>query len=209
MTMIKRTVMTLYSGSEDVYSHQVRLVLAEKGVSVDIIVVDEYHPCEELVELNPYNSLPTLVDRELILYQPQVIMEYLDERFPHPPLLPVYPVSRARSRLMMYRIERDWYSLYHKIIAKDSRAEEYKAELRAGLMELAPVFADMPYFLSEDYTMVDCCLAPLLWRLPSLGIKFPRQAKPLLKYADRVFERETFKASLSEVESELAGDDFK
>jgi RNA polymerase-associated protein len=209
MTMIKRTVMTLYSGSEDVYSHQVRLVLAEKGVSVDIIVVDAYHPCEELVELNPYNSLPTLVDRELILYQPQVIMEYLDERFPHPPLLPVYPVSRARSRLMMYRIERDWYSLYHKILAKDPKSEEYIAELRAGLMELSPVFADMPYFLSEDYTMVDCCLAPLLWRLPSLGIKFPRQAKPLLKYAERVFERETFKASLSEAESEFGGDDFK
>ena len=208
MTMIKRTVMTLYSGSEDVYSHQVRLVLAEKGVSVDIILVDEHNPCEELAELNPYNSLPTLVDRELVLYQPQVIMEYLDERFPHPPLLPVYPVSRARSRLMMYRIERDWYSLYNKIFSDPANAEEYKSELRASLMELAPVFADMPYFLSEDYTMVDCCLAPLLWRLPSLGIKFPRQAKSLLKYAERIFDRETFKASLSEAESELGGDDL-
>src|SRR3990167_11363130 len=107
MTMMKRSIMTLYSGALDIYSHQVRIVLAEKGVSVDILNVDTNHPCEDLYELNPYNTLPTLVDRELVLYNAPVIMEYLDERFPHPPLLPVYPVSRAKSRLMMHRIERD------------------------------------------------------------------------------------------------------
>ncbi len=115
MTILKRAIMTLYSGDLDIYSHQVRIVLAEKGVNVDIVNVDENHPCEDLLELNPYNTLPTLVDRELVLYQARVVMEYLDERFPHPPLLPVYPVARAKSRLMIYRIDRDWYSLYKTI----------------------------------------------------------------------------------------------
>src|SRR5690606_22799162 len=115
MTMIKRSVMTLYSGAQDIYSHQVRIVLAEKGVSVDVLNVTPNEPNEDLIELNPYNTLPTLVDRELVLYNARVIMEYLDERFPHPPLLPVYPVARAKCRLMMYRIQRDWYCLLDRV----------------------------------------------------------------------------------------------
>jgi len=204
MTMLKRTVMVLYSGAMDIYSHQVRIVLAEKGVSVDVLNVDENHPCEDLIELNPYNSLPTLVDRDLILYNANVIMEYLDERFPHPPLLPVYPVARARNRLMMYRIKRDWYALLDNICGEDERAaKSARSELREGLVALAPIFADSPYFLSDDFTLVDCCLAPILWRLPLLGIDLPRSAKAVQQYADRLFERESFQVSLSESEREI------
>lgn len=204
MTILKRSVMALYSGANDVYSHQVRIVLAEKGVSVDILNVDANHPCEDLVELNPYNSLPTLVDRELVLYTSRIIMEYLDERFPHPPLLPVYPVARARCRLMMYRIERDWYSLLDKIRGDDDKlAKSARAELKDGLVGLTPVFAESPYFLSEDFTLVDCCLAPLLWRLPLLGIDLPRSAKSIQEYAERLFERDSFQVSLSEAEREI------
>ncbi len=204
MTTLKRSVMTLYSGAMDIYSHQVRIVLAEKGVSVDILNVDANHPCEDLSELNPYNSLPTLVDRELVLYHANVIMEYLDERFPHPPLLPVYPVARARSRLMMYRIKRDWYNLLDRIQGEDEKAAKVaRNELKEGLVTLAPVFSDTPYFLSGDFTLVDCCLAPILWRLPYLGIDLPRGAKAVQQYANRLFERESFQVSLSESEREL------
>ncbi len=204
MTMLKRSVMTLYSGALDIYSHQVRIVLAEKGVSVDVINVDSNHPSEDLLELNPYNTLPTMVDRELVLYQAMVIMEYLDERFPHPPLLPVYPVARARSRLMIYRIEHDWYSLLGRIQGQDvDAANAAREQLRQGLVTLVPVFNDMPYFLSDDFTLVDCCVAPLLWRLPTLGIDLPKSAKPIFKYAQRIFDRESFQASLTEAEREL------
>lgn len=202
--MLKRSVMTLYSGALDIYSHQARIVLAEKGVSVDILNVDANHPCEDLYELNPYNSLPTLVDRELVLYNASVIMEYLDERFPHPPLLPVYPVSRAKSRLMMYRIERDWYSLLARIESGDPQdAEVARNELRDGLMTIVPIFAEMPYFLSEEFTLVDCCIAPLLWRLPYLKVSLPRSAKSIFTYQERIFNRESFQVSLTESEREI------
>ena len=204
MTILKRSVMALYSGADDVYSHQARIVLAEKGVSVDVLNVNPSQPCEDLIELNPYNSLPTLVDRELVLYTARIIMEYLDERFPHPPLLPVYPVARARCRLMMYRIEKDWYALLNKIRGEDEKvAKSARNELKEGLVGLTPVFSESPYFLSEDFTLVDCCLAPLLWRLPAYGIDLPRSAKPIQQYADRIFERDSFQVSLSEAEREL------
>lgn len=204
MTLMKRTVMTLYSGVCDIYSHQVRIVLAEKGVTVDIINLQDKQHSEDLAELNPYNSLPTLVDRDLVLYEPTIIMEYLDERFPHPPLLPVYPVARAKSRLMMHRIQRDWYSLLHAAEQADSpKAKVARKTLVDSLVSLAPVFADSPYFLSEEFSLVDCCMGPLLWRLLSGKIKIPARAKALQQYADRVFDRETFQASLSEEEIEM------
>ncbi len=204
MTMIKRSVMTLYSGALDIYSHQARIVLAEKGVSVDVMNVDPNHPNEDLIELNPYNTLPTLVDRDLVLYTANVIMEYLDERFPHPPLLPVYPVARAKSRLMMHRIDTDWYGLMRQIQSDDqSVSDRAREELREGLVALLPVFQEMPYFLSEDFSLVDCCIAPLLWRLPALGIELPSNAKAIFKYQDRLFEREAFQASLTESEREI------
>jgi len=202
----KRSVMTLYSNPTDMTSHQIRIVLAEKGVAYEVInVVGENKPAE-LIDLNPYNSVPTLVDRELVLFEPGIIMEYLDERFPHPPLMPVYPVARARSRLMMHRFERDWFCLVAQIQQGKSDKEKDKArsELTESLLTVAPVFGDNPYFLSEEFTLVDCYLAPLLWRLEVLGIKLKGSgAKEIQQYMDRLFERESFQASLTELEQEM------
>ncbi|MDO6706430.1 stringent starvation protein SspA [Photobacterium sp. 1_MG-2023] len=201
----KRSVMTLYSDASDMYSHQVRIVLAEKGVSVEIELVEPDNLPEDLLDLNPYNSVPTLVDRELALYQAGIIMEYLDERFPHPPLMPVYPVARGNSRLMMYRIERNWYSLAEKVIkGTTDEAEKARKQLREELLALSPVFAEFPYFMSEEFSLVDCYLAPLLWRLPAMGIDLTGAgSKEVKAYMTRVFERDSFLASLTEAEREM------
>ncbi|MBO2694926.1 stringent starvation protein SspA [Shewanella algae] len=199
----KRSIMTLFSGADDLYSHQVRIVLAEKGVTVDVLQVDPNDMPEDLLELNPYNSVPTLVDRELVLYESRIIMEYLDERFPHPPLMPVYPVSRGQSRLMMHRIDTDWYCLVDHI-RKGDRADAARKELQESLLSIAPVFAEMPYFMSEEFGLADCYLGPLLWRLPVLGIELDNRAgKDIKAYMNRIFERESFKASLTEAEREM------
>jgi RNA polymerase-associated protein len=203
----KRSSMTFFSDNESHYSHRVRIVLAEKGVAVDIVDIDPAHPPAELAELNPYNTLPTLVDRDLVLYESKVMMEYLDERFPHPPLLPVYPVARAESRLYIHRIEKDWCALVDAILhtRSDNVIERSTKELREGLLGIAAIFGEKPYFMSEDFTLVDCCLAPILWRLPALGVEFRsnKQTKPLLAYMDTLFNRESFQASLSEMEREM------
>ena len=203
MAIMKRSIMTLYSGAADMYSHRVRIVLAEKGVNVDVLYVDVNNPPEDLLTLNPYNSVPTLVDRDLVVYEANVIVEYLDERFPYPPLLPVYPVARAKSRLMIYRIENDWLSLIPKIKNGGTDSDAARKLLIEHFVTLEPVFAEMPYFLSEEFSLIDCCLAPLLWRLPSLGITLPSDAKAVSAYAKRVFERSSFQASLSEIEREM------
>jgi len=205
-TVAKRSIMTLYTGTDDVYSHQVRIVLAEKGVNFEAIeVVDNREPPEDLIDLNPYNTVPTLVDRELVLFEAPIIMEYLDERFPHPPLMPVYPVARARSRLMVRRVEKDWYSLMNKIFAgKTQEREKAQLELTESLLTLGPVFSETPYFLNEEFSLIDCCLAPLLWRLPEMGIKLSgKGAKEVTQYMDLLFERESFQASLTDVEREM------
>ncbi|HFB64405.1 MAG TPA: stringent starvation protein A [Aeromonadales bacterium] len=202
----KRSIMTLYSNSTDLRCHQIRIVLAEKGVTYEVINVDGDNTPPELIDLNPYNNVPTLVDRELVLFEPGIIMEYLDERFPHPPLMPVYPVARARSRLMMHRFERDWFSLVEQILNSKQEKEREKArsELKESLLTVAPVFGDNPYFLSEEITLVDCYLAPLLWRLKVLGITLSgKGAKEIQQYMDRLFERESFQGSLSELENEM------
>lgn len=203
----KHSSMIFYSDGNDHYSQRVRLVLAEKGVAVEIIDVDPAHIPEDLTDLNPYNSLPTLIDRELVLYQSQVIMEYLDERFPHPPLLPVYPVARAQSRLFVHRIQRDWCAAVDTIMAgksKDTVIDRARKELRESLVTIAPIFDGKPFFMSEEFTLVDCCVGPILWRLPVLGIELPpKQGKPILDYMDRMFERDSFQASLSEAELDM------
>ncbi|GIU06857.1 stringent starvation protein A [Shewanella sp. c952] len=199
----KRSIMTLYSGADDLYSHQVRIVLAEKGVTVDVLQVDPDEIPEDLIELNPYNTVPTLVDRELVLYNSRIIMEYLDERFPHPPLMPVYPVSRGQTRLWMHRIEEDWYALVERI-RKGDRAEAARKELTESLTAIAPIFGEVPYFMSEEFGLADCYLGPLLWRLPVLGIELDnRAAKDIKAYMTRLFDRESFKASLTETEREM------
>ncbi len=200
----KRSIMTLFSDSIDIYSHQVRIVLAEKGVGVEITYVDPTNLPEDLVDLNPYGTVPTLVDRELVLYQSRIIMEYLDERFPHPPLMPVYPVSRGQSRLMMYRIEQDWYSLAEQILKGQGNVEAARNELREGILSIAPLFAETPYFMSEEFSLVDCYLAPLLWRLPAFGIELTGAgSKEIKSYMNRIFERSSFVASLTDQEREI------
>lgn len=199
----KRSVMTLFSGQNDLYSHQVRIVLAEKGVTFEATYVEPNGQSQELAEVNPYGSVPTLVDRDLVLYRAQIITEYLDERFPHPPLMPVYPVARGRSRLMMHRIVEDWYTLFHKI-ENGEDIEASRQQLRESLLSVAPIFNETPYFMSEEFSLTDCVIAPLLWRLPTLGIELTgKGSKELKTYMARLFERESFKASLTEIEREI------
>ncbi|MFT7560139.1 MAG: RNA polymerase-associated protein [Flavobacteriales bacterium] len=203
----KRSSMTYYSDSEDHYSHRVRIVLAEKGVSADILSVDPENLPEEVREANPYGTLPVLLDRDLSLFETQVMMEYLDERFPHPPLLPVYPVARAEVRQFIYRIENDWCKLVKTLTTSKNKdtIDQAAKELQDGLTAIAPIFAEKPFFMSEEFTLVDCCLAPILWRLDHFGISIQRtrQTMALLEYMDRVFTREAFKESLSETEHEM------
>ena len=204
----KRSSMTFYSDGTSHYSHRVRIVLAEKGVAVETIDIDSDSKPEDLATLNPYNTLPTLVDRDLVLYEADIMMEYLDERFPHPPLFPVYPVARAQSRLWIFRIKKDWCSLVDSIMTgsgKPSQLDKIRKELRESLISIAPIFGEKPYFMSEEFTIVDCCVTPILWRLPIMGIELPKTktTKPLLDYRDRLFERESVMASLSEQEKEM------
>ena len=203
----KHSSMVFFSDGEDHYSQRVRMVLAEKGVAVEIINVEKNQYPEDLVALNPYNSLPTLVDRDLVLFETMIMMEYLDERFPHPPLLPVYPVARAQSRLFAHRIQKDWCGLVDTIVmrrSKETVIDRARKELREGLITIAPIFTEKEFFMSDEFTLVDCCFAPILWRLPVLGISLPpKSAKPLTDYMNRIFRRESFQASLSEAEMDM------
>jgi len=195
-----------YSDPADHYSHRVRMVLAEKGIAVQVFDINPEQGSGKLAEINPHGSLPTLIDRDLLLYEPGVIMEYLEERYPHPPLLPVYPVARANSRLLMHRIQSDWCVLADRILDRcsgESICNQLRRDLLKSLLDVSPLFAEKPYFLSEEPSLVDCCLLPLLWRLPLLGIELPHSAKPLLEYMERQFARQAFQASLSAVERDM------
>lgn len=197
----RRLAMTLFSSDDCARCHAVRIVLAEKGISFDIQTVIDGEIPEDLHDLNPYDEVPTLVDRDLVLYHHQVIMEYLDERFPHPPLMPVDPVSRGRNRLMLHRIERDWYRQADMIL--NNNDDNARKELRDALLSAVPIFDSKPFFMSDELSLIDCTIAPLLWRLPVLGIQLPNAAKPLFKYAESIFIRAGFKQSLTESEKEM------
>ena len=202
----RRSVMSLYSDPTDPASHAVRFVLAEKAINVEIHHVTVDDKPEDLNDLNPYSAILTLVDRDLVLYEPQIIMEYLDERFPHPPLMPVDPVARASNRLYRYRLQRDFYALVDDLENGDKGASNAARKcLRDHLSTLAPIFAQKTYFMSDDYSLVDCYLAPILWRLPAYGVRLPSHAKALQTFARRLFEREAFAQSLTEAEHELRG----
>ncbi len=202
----RRSVMTLFSDPASLYSHRVRLVLSEKNVTCDIIDVDPLDLPEDVMDLNPYGNAPTLVDRDLALYDSRIVCEYLDERFPHPPLLPVDPVSRANTRLYMFRVENDWYPLVDTILAGGKGATKARKELKEGLTAAAPIFAAKPFFMSEEYSLVDASLVPLLWRLPMLGIELGGAAgKQVNTYAAKMFTRPGFINSLSEAEREMRG----
>ncbi len=179
--------MTLFSAPNDPWSHRTRIVLAEKGIGIDIISVEPGKFPEDLLDLNPYHSLPTLVDRDLVLYDSRVIMEYLDERFPHPPLMPVDPVTRAQFRLALYR---DRARLVQPGAAdragagQEAVAAGLRKILRDTILQSEELFKVKPYFLSDEFSMVDATIAPVLWRLPYYEIDLPSQAQPIVKYAE-------------------------
>ena len=201
----RRSVMTLFSSPTDAWSHRTRLVLAEKNISIDIADVEDGNLPEDLLDLNPYNTVPTLVDRDLVLYDSRVIMEYLDERFPHPPLMPVDPVTRAHFRLALFRIEKDWYERVAAIAGAGDRkppSAQIKA-LEESILSSADIFLAKRYFLSDEFSLVDCTIAPILWRLPLFNIALPNRARPIQRYMDEVFSRASFQASLTEHELEM------
>ena len=203
--MARRSVMTLFSAPSDPWSHRTRLVLAEKGIAIDLVNVDPHDLPEDLIDLNPYHSVPTLVDRDLVLYDSRVIIEYLDERFPHPPLMPVDPILRAQFRLALYRIERDWYGLAQLIDEDHDKKHVAKNRkiLRDAILQSADVFKVKPFFLSDEFSLVDASVAPMLWRLRHYEIELPPQAQALARYASTMFSRPAFRASLSDAELQM------
>jgi stringent starvation protein A len=198
-----RTVLTLYSARDCIHCHRVRLVLAAKGVTYDLVPVDLDDPPEDLLDLNPYNSVPTLVDRDLVLYDTSVICEYLDERYPHPPLMPVDPLSRARLRLAIVRIENDWLTLVDQIDAGGRGADSARKALRDELIKNASAFKASKFFLSPEMSLADCALAPLIWRLDALGVQLPREAHVITDYGERIFRSQGFARSLTPEEKLL------
>jgi len=197
----RRSVMTLFSAPADPWSHRTRIVLAEKGIAIELVNVDLNDLPEDLLDLNPYHSVPTLVDRDLVLYDSRVIIEYLDERFPHPPLMPIDPVTRAQFRVALYRVERDWYGLAHDIADPESKTAAHSRKvLGEAICASADVFKAKPFFLSDEFSLVDASIAPILWRLPSYGIELPIQAQPIVKYMNAIFSRSTFRSCLTEAE---------
>jgi RNA polymerase-associated protein len=197
--------MTLFSSPTDPASHRTRFVLCEKGVEIDIVSVTPGRFPEDLLDLNPDHSLPTLADRDLVLYDSRIIIEYLDERFPHPPLMPVDPVTRAQFRLALMRIERDWYGLAARIEAEGNGkdAPRLRGELRDLVLQMGEFFKVKPYFLGDEFSLVDATIAPILWRLQRYGIELPPDAAALVKYANRVFARPGFRFSLTKEEREM------
>ena len=208
VSLNKRTSMALFSDPSDHYCQRVRIVLEEKGISSEIIYTDKNNINDEILEVSPYSTVPVLVDRDVCLYDSVTLMEYLDERFPHPPLLPVYPVARANIRLYIKRIANDWCSLFDRLInekLKPAEEKKLKKELKSLIVSANPIFKEKPFFMNEEFSLVDCCIAPLLWRLPQVDIEIPNDAKnkPVNQYMKKVFTREAFIRSLTELEKEI------
>ena len=208
VSLSNRTSMALFSDPLDHYSHRVRIVMAEKGVTGEIIDSNLDSLSDELLEVSPYAELPVLVDRDVCLYDSVVLMEYLDERFPHPPLLPVYPVSRAEIRLFIQRIQKDWCEMFDKLVSaklSDSELKKTRQEFKSQIIALSPILKEKPFFMSEDFSLVDCCIAPILWRLPLIGIELQKdtKTKPIYAYMQRIFTKPCFINSLSELERDI------
>jgi len=208
VSLSNRTSMALFSDPLDHYSHRVRIVMAGKDITSEIIETDLDNLSTELLEVSPYAELPVLVDRDVCLYDSIVLMEYLDERFPHPPLLPVYPVSRAQIRLFIQRIEKDWCKTFDNLIKgelNDSQTKKAKQEFKSQILALSPILKEKPFFMSEDFSLVDCVIAPILWRLPLIGIELQKdtKTKPIYEYMQRVFTKSCFIDSLSELERDI------
>lgn len=201
----RRSIMSLFSRPTCIYSHRTRLVLAEKSINIEIVNVEGNDLPEDLLDLNPYHTVPTLVDRDLVLYDSRVIVEYLDERFPHPPLMPVDPVTRAQFRLALFRIENDWYKLAEQIeeAAEKKQATRARKILKESVLASADVFAAKEFFLGDEFSLVDASVAPLLWRLSSYNIDFGKGGEAIDAYMERMFARPSFRASLTELEQEM------
>lgn len=199
-----RNALTLFSARDCVVCHRVRLVLAAKGVTYDLIPVDPANPPEDLVDLNPYHSLPTLVERDLVLYAASVVGEYLDERYPHPPLMPVDPLSRARLRLAMLRIEHEWVPHVQAIQhGNKAQAEAGRKRLKEVLVASLPLFKASRFFLNTEMSLADCAVAPIVYRLPALGVALPKEAKVIEDYGMRIFRNPGFQRSLTAEEKLL------
>ena len=208
VSLNKRTSMALFSDPTDHYCQRVRIVLEEKGISSEIIDTDKNNLNSEILEVTPYSTLPVLVDRDVCLYDSVTLMEYLDERFPHPPLLPVYPVARANIRLYIKRIAEDWCSLFDRLVdenLKPAEEKKIKTKLKSLIVASNPIFKEKPFFMNEEFSLVDCCIAPILWRLPQVGIEIPNDVKNkhVNAYMKRVFTRVAFIDSLTELEREM------
>lgn len=204
----KRSSMVLFHNEIGHQSHKVRIVLSEKGITADLEALDPENLPKEILEVNPKGFLPLLIDRELALYKSQLIVEYLDERFPHPPLLPVYPVSRAHIRLFIKRIEKDWCVIFDELIsgkAKESKAKKLRTELKSQILGMSQILKEKPFFMSDEFSLVDCCIAPILWRLPLVDIELQKdtKTKPIYEYMQRVFTKSCFINSLSELERDI------
>ena len=200
--------MALFSDPTDHYCQRVRIVLEEKGISSEIIDTDKNNINAEILEVSPYSTLPVLVDRDVCLYDSVTLMEYLDERFPHPPLLPVYPVARANIRLYIKRIANDWCTIFDRLVdekLKQAEEKKLKKQLKSLIVASNPIFKEKPFFMNEEFSLVDCCIAPILWRLPQVGIEIPNDAKnkPINEYMKKVFTRDAFIRSLTELEREI------
>jgi stringent starvation protein A len=199
-----RNTLTLFSSVDDVLCHRARLVLAAKGVSYDLVPVDPQSPPEDLRVLNPYNSVPTLVERDLVLYAASVVSEYLDERYPHPPLMPIDPLSRARLRLAMLRIEHDWVPQVQQIqFGSKQQAEAARKRLKELLIASVPLFKASKFFLNNEMSLADCAMAPIIWRLPALDVPLPKDGKVIEDYGNRIFRNPGFVRSLTPQEKNL------
>ncbi|MED5408545.1 MAG: glutathione S-transferase N-terminal domain-containing protein [Pseudomonadota bacterium] len=198
--------MKLYSGPLCIFGHACRIVLQEKTIDYEALYVQPGELEVELAELNPYGETPTLLDRDLVLFNPVLINEYLDERLPHPPLMPIDPVGRSRARLLIYRLRRDWLDPLQICIDERKKLDRKSVVLiRDGLSAMASVFENQRFVLGDEFSLADCYLGPLLWRLPMFNLKLPKQARGLEEYGNRVFARTSFAASLSEAEKEIRG----
>lgn len=196
-------MMTLYSGTTCPFSHRCRIVLFEKGMDFQIVDVDIHNKPEDLAVMNPYNQVPVLVERDLILHESNIINEYIDERFPHPQLMPADPIMRARARLFLNGFERELFVHVEALEDGSKGIDKARAAIRDGLSKLAPIFTKQKYMLGEEFSMLDVAVAPLLWRLEHYGIELPKTAAPVLKYAERLFSRQAFIDSLTASEKAM------
>ncbi len=185
-------MMNLYSGTTDPFSHRCRIVLFEKGMDFQVIDVDLFNKPEDIAVINPYNRVPVLVDRDLVLYESNIINEYIDERFPHPQLMPPDPIMRARARQLLHTFELELFTHVHVLEKTPKSADKERAYIRDQLTQLAPMFTKQKFLLGAAFSMLDVAIAPLLWRLDHYGIELPRSAAPLMKYAERIFSRQGF-----------------